>query len=697
MTSSLPDIPLIPPEVYASRDRGDLVLFCGAGVSVDAGCILFDGLVSAVEREFDKVGLLELGALHAGQLDRFLQFVEQRVDKSDLANRRAPTTQVRDFVRRQLATVSRDVPLHEAILMLSRNDDGQTRLVTTNFDPHFRTAAANLGLSNVQHHAAPRLVAPDRHRWSSVVYLHGEFHESALQDLVLTSGDFGRAYITERWAARFITELFENFDILFLGYSANDPVVRYVLDAFAAKSDIMDRTIWTVAPATEENLESVRAHWKSMNIELIPYSKARGHKGVETALLDWASVIESQESRIERVRKIVEPGPSLLADSEAPQTKKYESQLKWLLSGGSIDVASALLSVSNGSAPRRPGCDADWLPVFSRLGLLTLEDLDFQKPESEHTSRGLQLVGPSGESVHLGSVATGRLSDRARGFATWMAALAVDGAQRHGERSNSEGLLSWIQQAGREAALHSELADLIRLRVSSDGADLDGEVRDEWKLVLDPSVNAQLSPPTSNQSVRALQDEFAAAHADELVGQRLLDALKPMAIFNRGSTAGAANEADTGMRRRRDHAHPSIVLRCRKDHALNLSVELMKSPTRDVVLRRIAIGVSHLLERSLELLDWTQPAFDKSENFQYPRVGDPADYHRENEWTLLADIAWHAGAALDKVGDRRAIALYEAWLAGRHLTQRRLALHAAAYWINLSTEKRQEALNGEFA
>ena len=55
------------------------------------------------------------------------------------------------------------------------------------------------------------------------------------ESLIPTSADFGRAYLTERWASRFVTELFQYFNVLFIGYSINDPVLAYMLDALAAE------------------------------------------------------------------------------------------------------------------------------------------------------------------------------------------------------------------------------------------------------------------------------------------------------------------------------------------------------------------------------------------------------------------------------------------------------------------------------
>ena len=70
------------------------------------------------------------------------------------------------------------------------------------------------------------------------MYLHGLLPEhltgNDLDNLVISSGDFGLAYLTERWAARFVSELPRNFIVCFVGYSIDDPVLRYMMDALAA-------------------------------------------------------------------------------------------------------------------------------------------------------------------------------------------------------------------------------------------------------------------------------------------------------------------------------------------------------------------------------------------------------------------------------------------------------------------------------
>ncbi len=713
MTSSLPDIPLIPPEVYASRDRGDLVLFCGAGVSVGAGGLTFDCLVDAVAEQFEVQDLLERPAKEdARELDRYLQYVERRVD---LPPEKARSTKLREFVKQKLepkpeAEIER-VPVHEAILKIATDREGRTRVVTTNYDRHFRSASTNLRMMKVRHDAAPRIVKPDRDLWSSVVYLHGEFKQSDLRDLVLTSGDFGRAYITERWASRFVTELFEKFDVLFLGYRAQDPVVRYLLDAFAARPSEGRRNIWAITSPDREDRAGFEARWQAVNVRLLAYSGANKHSGFEQALIDWSKVVESPSSRTERVREILARGPGALADSEAPQTKADESQLQWLLGGGSIDVASALLNAGDGNAPARLRCSADWLPVFSRLELLALEDVDFSKPASARPMPGPELVEAPRRSAHTRTSVPRQLSYRANGFATWMAALAIDGTQGpHGE-TNSASFLHWALEPRRSAAFRPELAQLLREELARNGNGLAVGLRDAWELVLAPSLHRAFERGSDPGEVDATLLALSDAKYSALLPLRLLDVLQPFAEFSRPDTYAVASAIFAQRRRAQQpttstgaaegarsepgaHVSYDLVLRGDAGCIDQLERALDRSPHKTAVLFEIALGVQAHLERAHRILSAFGPRFAAFKHAEFAAVSDLGGGIRAMSWTVLADLVWHAGAELNKTNDRRALLLYEAWLAGPHLTHRRLALHAAANWKHLDKRDRLAALTG---
>ena len=138
--------------------------------------------------------------------------------------RRALAEALKPKLRRKGATDT-----HAALLRLARDRAGALRLVTTNFDRIFHVAAKRSEQA-FQAYAAPMLPIPKNSRWNGLVYLHGLLPEkaddTALNRLVVTSGDFGLAYLTERWAARFVSELFRNYVVCFVGYSINDPVLR---------------------------------------------------------------------------------------------------------------------------------------------------------------------------------------------------------------------------------------------------------------------------------------------------------------------------------------------------------------------------------------------------------------------------------------------------------------------------------------
>ena len=79
----------------------------------------------------------------------------------------------------------------------------------------------------------PPSARPDR--WSGIVKIHGSLttQDKSQGELVLSRGDFGRAYLEEGWARRFIVDIFTHFHVLFIVFSLNDPMVRYIADAYA--------------------------------------------------------------------------------------------------------------------------------------------------------------------------------------------------------------------------------------------------------------------------------------------------------------------------------------------------------------------------------------------------------------------------------------------------------------------------------
>ena len=136
---------------------------------------------------------------------------------------------------------SRPTSLHYNLLKFFRSKEN-VRIITTNFDHHFETAAESMFGGQPEVFRAPAL--PLGRDFKGIVHVHGAIKFP--DKMVLTDADFGRAYITEGWARRFLVEVFDKYTVLFVGYSHNDVVMHYLARALPVNSGT-DRYILTEA------------------------------------------------------------------------------------------------------------------------------------------------------------------------------------------------------------------------------------------------------------------------------------------------------------------------------------------------------------------------------------------------------------------------------------------------------------------
>lgn len=286
--------PDIPDELLQAHEEGRVVFFCGAGISYPAGLPGFKGLVEKIYR-MNGTGLSdsdnEREAFDRGQFDATLDLLERRLPGQRLAVRRALAKALKPKLRRKGATDTQ-----AALLRLARSREGALRLVTTNFDRVFHSAAKRTDQA-FHTYAAPMLPIPKNSRWDGLVYLHGvlpaKSDDSTLNRLVVTSGDFGLAYLTERWAARFVSELFRNYVVCFVGYSINDPVLRYMMDALAADRMLGEITpqAWALGDCEPGREKSKTIEWEAKGVAPILYNVPAGtndHSALHLTLQAWA-------------------------------------------------------------------------------------------------------------------------------------------------------------------------------------------------------------------------------------------------------------------------------------------------------------------------------------------------------------------------------------------------------------------------
>jgi len=392
-----PDIPL---ELIEAQESGDLVFFCGAGVSFPSGLPGFAELVDNIYKELPAAkSELEEQAIKAGLYDRALGLLESRIEE----NNSTGINHVRLSIISQLSLPqTANVDVHKAILQLSRTKKENYRLVTTNVDCGFQLAD-----KTIRHmtDAAPRLPVPKPHKWQSVVHLHGIINKK--QDpngehLIFTSGDFGSAYLTERWASKFVTELFLNFTVLFVGYSLNDPVIRYMTDAIAAdrrRGSGQFTMPYVIAEAPPSKINKIKNEWAAKGVVPVLYSKGgKSHPNLHNTLKAWAAHSRdglNSKRRIIRLKGRLKPIPPYDKDESVKQVldtlKERKNKNHHQITGDPAKVFCEL----------EPPAPIEWLPVFHQEGLFSIGNVTNKVTVVNQNPIFANLASPNKISINL--------------------------------------------------------------------------------------------------------------------------------------------------------------------------------------------------------------------------------------------------------------------------------------------------------
>lgn len=349
------DGPDIPNALLQAHEEGRVVFFCGAGISYPAGLPDFKELVEQIyKRTNTTYSEFEQTAFDKMQFDTTLELLERRLPGQRNPIRQAVAQALEPQLHREGAIDS-----HAALLRLARNREGALRLVTTNFDRVFHAAAEHIQ-QPFQSHSAPMLPVPKDSRWDGLVYLHGLLPQTpdatALNQLVLTSGDFGLAYLAERWAARFVSELFRNYVVCFVGYSINDPVLRYMMDALAADRRMGETTpqAWALGGCTAEKKEHEFAQWEAKGVTPILYNCSNNHTSLHKTLHKWSETYRDGVSG----KKSIVLAHAHLPPSKSTQQDDFVGRMLWALSDKSGQPAKIFANFI-------PAPALEWLELFS--------------------------------------------------------------------------------------------------------------------------------------------------------------------------------------------------------------------------------------------------------------------------------------------------------------------------------------------
>lgn len=324
------DGPLIPDELLIARDENRVVFFCGAGVSKErAGLSLFFELanvvIKALKADDDEPAYKILkeaqdivrrkGVNGIIPADRIFGLLERSFDvqiiEAEVAKALKPSVKV-------------DLSAHKIILDLARAPDGNVRIVTTNFDLLFEACDPSLPQSR-----PPRLPDPLRgEEFKGVIHLHGhvdqDYSKAVGDGFVLSSRGFGRAYLAEGWATSFIKSVLEKYVVVFIGYTADDPPVQYLLEALNTISKTPDKIYaFQDGPADE-----AEAKWGHKGVQPIAYDASRNHSLLWKTLGAWAKRAKDHDAWYDKIISMARQGPETLAPHERGQVAHLVSFAK---------------------------------------------------------------------------------------------------------------------------------------------------------------------------------------------------------------------------------------------------------------------------------------------------------------------------------------------------------------------------------
>lgn len=687
--------PDIPDALLQVHEEGRVVFFCGAGISYPAGLPGFRGLVDAIYRLVGTTpNAIEQETYDRNQFDATLDLLERRLPGQRLAVRNALVKALRPKLRRKGA-----INTHAALLQLACSRDKALRLVTTNFDRIFERVAKRTKHSTSAY-AAPMLPIPKNSRWNGLVYLHGLLPEhpdaSALNRLVLTSGDFGLAYLTERWAARFVSELFSNYVVCFVGYSINDPVLRYMMDALAA-----DRMLGEVTPQAyalgdcapgQEHSKTIE--WEAKGVTPILYEVPTGthdHSILHRTLKAWA---ETYRDGILGKERIV-MDYAMARPSASTQQDDFVGRMLWALSDNSGLPAKRFADFD-------PVPPLDWLEAFSadryRHGHLARFNVP---PNAEVDDKhGFSLVRRPAPYTHapwMMLVSDGAMYSQwdqvMFHLARWLVRHLDDPvlilwlAQRGGQLHDR---LVWLieHELDRFSSLEREgkLEELARIRSQTPNAIPRPLLRPLWRLLLTRRVKS----PWRELDLYRWKDRLKREGLTATLRFELRELLAPkVALKKPFRWPEAAPETDVPER-----------LKQLVDWELVLTADHVHSSLRDLAdakhwrgaLPALLDDLQQLLCDALDLLRELDEADERSDrsHWDLPSISPHWQNRGFCDWVALIELLRDAWLAVREMDFARATQVASEWFAVSYSTFKRLALFAASQddciapdqWVN---------------
>jgi hypothetical protein len=475
--------------------------------------------------------------------------------------------------------------------------------------------------------------------------LHGRIdNQNGGKNLILTGADFGRAYLSEGWAARFVTELFREFTVVFVGYSLNDPVMGYLVDALAAErergaSGFQQPFALAASPPAKQ--EASTELWRSKGVEPVVYDPVDNHHLLTDTVVEWARVtgdpLGSRTSiALEGIRKLpVGPHDEL--------TKR----VVWALSYPG--VAQALAEAPPVTDDLEFPIFVAWLDILYEAGLLG----HIEPPDAAPiVDSGFRATNPPA------------WTSGTRHLAWWIT--------RH---LHIPQLIEWVLRQG--GALHPMMKDMVRDRLWRSNPDDVGvvpQLRLYWQILSSPPHHVPVAYDLPKMLAKAESDGERA-----VVESEALQALAPTLVLRPGPTAEVSfhrimNTDAPEATPLEECAHLEMILA--GEGSTSLLGKLVEQLLSDkAFLSKNATQLTTLIRQALDLRAMTDRASWGSYVYR-PSIADHDQNRHREAWTELITLARDGYVSLAEVSQAQADNLIQTWLLDGRPIFRRMALHA---------------------
>lgn len=467
-----------------------------------------------------------------------------------------PEAMVRTASELLAAPADPQLDQHRTVLRLSRDLSNRVLTVTTNFDTLLERALGQpAALVRPQSFAGQSLPAPGGAGFSGIIHIHGRLVDPTLDldatPLVLTSADYGDAYMRSGWASRFLFDLARCKTIVLIGYSANDAPVRYFLNVLEAdRARFPDLRPVYAFDAYEHDPVEAEAGWGTLAVTPLAYCKLNPATGIPDHSPLWgdlhllADIIERpKRSREERARQI------LIGDSSA-LTDQQLRELSWLFTDRSDLWPVALDAIT----------DPRWFSVLQDNKLWSAQDATWVIPAwiaRNFEDRQRFTIAVEWHAI-LGRDFLSRLDQRLRQappassfwHKAWRILLSAGPTERVGNGDFDENAYALKQKLESGLILDGELAQSVALLAPVLVARRPWRLHDEDANEAAEAVEAEAAEPRlSSLAALDLQvvDEYGATEIIEALNALDSHAVRILELGSEALRSSLQQSVDLGM------------------------------------------------------------------------------------------------------------------------------------------------------